>query len=671
MSTLAAEIQTDVINPVIRTVKERCRVCYTCVRDCPAKAIRITGGQAEVVHSRCIGCGNCVMVCSQGAKEIWSSVDVAKEILGDTEHRIAAIIAPSFPAEYEDRDAELLCGQLKAVGFDLVSQVAAGADLVAKEYSQLLEDQPEKRWIASSCPAIVTYVEKYHPAMSESLAPIVSPMVATARMVHEQYGDDTKIIFLGPCPAKKLESVREEVTNDVDLVLTFGELNQLLDEKLTDDLKVEPQGFDPPYPHLGGLFPLVRGLLQTAGLKEDLLVGDIVSADGKNNFAQAIHEFETGSLDTKLLDILCCKGCIMGAGMTCDSPSFRRQSKISQFVREQVNQYQDEPELSYKADFSTSFCVDDTRVPLPTQDEIEAILKDMGKLRPADELDCGTCGYKTCREHAIAIHKGLAETEMCLPYTIDRLKSSLKELNRSNNKLADTKVALVNAEKLASMGQLSAGIAHEINNPLGVILLYSELMLENLESESDMAQDLNTIVDQAERCKGIVSGLLNFARKNEVVRTPTNLQKLIEQCVSVTKVPEKVRVSMRFQMEDPMAEIDGDQILQVLTNLINNAVEAMSGEGAIRIRTFGRKSEVGFELHDTGPGIPKENMKKIFEPFFTTKAIGKGTGLGLAVIYGIIKMHHGRVSVRSNTDPELDATGTTFIVTLPRQMESL
>jgi len=122
-------------------------------------------------------------------------------------------------------------------------------------------------------------------------------------------------------------------------------------------------------------------------------------------------------------------------------------------------------------------------------------------------------------------------------------------------------------------------------------------------------------------------------------------------------------------MEDPIAEFDGDQMIQVLTNLINNAVEVMPDGGAITIRSFGRKSDVGFELHDTGPGIPKENLKKIFEPFFTTKAIGKGTGLGLAVTYGIIKMHHGHVSVRSNTDATLGPTGTTFIVTIPRRME--
>ena len=654
---------------IIRTVKDRCRVCYTCVRDCPAKAIRITGGQAEVVASRCIGCGNCVQVCSQGAKEIWSSVDLAQELLQTKDKRIAAIIAPSFPAEYDDIEAEILIGQLRSIGFDLVTQVAAGADLVAQEYATLLEAEPDKRWIASTCPSIVNYVEKYHPSLSESLAPIASPMVATARMVHEMYGGDTKIIFLGPCPAKKLESLRNEVHHEVDLVLTFRELNELLSTSLSENSIIEPSDFDAPFPRLGGLFPLVRGMLQTAGLNEDLLVGNIISADGKNNFAEAILEFETGSMDTQLLDILCCKGCIMGAGMTSCSPSFQRQSQISKFVRKQVDQYADQPPFEVDIDLSTYFQKDDNRAPLPSKAEVDKILQNMGKNEPADELDCGTCGYKTCREHAIAIYKGLAETEMCLPYTIDRLKNSLQELNQSNDQLADTKVALVNAEKLASMGQLSAGIAHEINNPLGVILLYSQLILENLDTESELSEDLQTIVTQAERCKTIVSGLLNFARKNEVVHTSANLQDLIKQCVHVTMVPENIKLAWNFTMEDSIAEFDADQIIQVLTNLINNAVEAMPGGGDITIRSFGRRSDVGFELHDTGPGIPKDNLKKIFEPFFTTKAIGKGTGLGLAVIYGIIKMHRGHVSVQSNTDINLGPTGTTFIVTIPRRME--
>ena len=656
-------------NPVIRTVKERCRVCYTCVRDCPAKAIRITNGQAEVVDSRCIGCGNCVQVCSQGAKEIWSSVDVALAHLDNRKTRIAAIIAPSFPAEYDTIEPEVLCGELKAAGFDLVSQVAAGADLVAKAYETLITENPDRQWIASTCPSIVNYVEKSHPALSDSLAPIVSPMIATARMVHEQYGADTRIVFIGPCPAKKLESIRDEVAGEIDLVLTFHELNQLLREVLPEGKNITPSPFDAPYPQLGGLFPLVRGLLQTAGLKEDLLVGNIISADGKNNFAEAILEFESGSMEAQLLDILCCKGCIMGAGMTTCSPSFQRQSQISKFVREQVHQYSDHAPVAFDIDLKTTFQKDDIRAPFPSKLEVDTILRSMGKAEPVDELDCGTCGYKTCRDHAVAIFKGLAETEMCLPYTIDRLKNSLKELNKSNDQLADTKVALVNAEKLASMGQLSAGIAHEINNPLGVILLYSQLMLESQESQSEFSEDLQTIVSQAERCKGIVSGLLNFARRNEVVRKATNLQDLIKQCVHITLVPGNIDLSWNFTMEDPIAEIDADQIIQVLTNLINNAVEVMPDGGAITIRSFGRKSDVGFELHDTGPGIPQENLKKIFEPFFTTKAIGKGTGLGLAVNYGIIKMHHGRISVRSNTDSRLGPTGTTFIVTLPRRME--
>jgi len=656
-------------SPVVITIKEKCRVCYTCVRDCPAKAIRISGGQAEVITDRCIGCGNCVKVCSQDAKQISSSFPLLESLLERHTRNVVAIVAPSFPAEYEDLTGSEFCGSLKALGFDLVCQVAAGADLVAQEYARLLEAQPDQRWIASSCPAIVSYVEKYHPAIAESLAPIVSPMVATARMVRAEYGKDLDIVFIGPCPAKKLEAIREDVSGDVDVVLTFQELNQLLVKQETNSNSKPIADFDPPQPVLGGLFPIARGLVQTAGLKADLLKGNVVSAEGKNDFAQALREFEAGSLDTNLLDILCCKGCIMGAGMTSEAPSFRRQAKISAFVNQQVQQGKSLQDLPQDIPLAVSFCTNDNRLPLPSKAEIEEILQGMGKFQPVDELDCGACGYATCRDHAVAIHKGLAETEMCLPYTIDRLKESLEELNESNHLLADTKAALVNAEKLASMGQLSAGIAHEINNPLGVILLYSQLMLEDADSDSRFAKDIQTIVDQAERCKGIVSGLLNFARKNKVVRIATNLENLIHQCLKVTRIPENIRVHFQTEMHEPVADLDADQIIQVLTNLLNNAIEAMPSGGSLVIKTVDENGQVGFEFTDSGVGIKKNDMKKIFEPFFTTKEMGKGTGLGLAVIYGIIKMHQGSIVVESNDDPASGPTGTTFKVTLPRRME--
>ena len=271
----------------------------------------------------------------------------------------------------------------------------------------------------------------------------------------------------------------------------------------------------------------------------------------------------------------------------------------------------------------------------------------------------------TCREHAIAIHKGLAESEMCLPWTIDRLNLSLMELHDSNSKLATAKQALINAEKLASMGQLSAGIAHEINNPLGVILLYAKMMQEEAGEDPEKIEDLCMIVEQAERCKKIVSGLLNFARKSKVNLASADIREIIDHSLKAIQVPAIVSLSVEHQLKESIAPVDADQLVQVLTNLVRNAIEAMPEGGELKLLTDNADGMVRIQISDTGTGIEQQHLQKIFEPLFTTKKMGEGTGLGLAVTYGIVKMHRGNIEVKSNADPAKGATGTTFIITLP------
>ncbi|MHB2153804.1 [Fe-Fe] hydrogenase large subunit C-terminal domain-containing protein [Calditrichota bacterium GD2] len=656
---------------LIYTEKERCRVCYTCVRDCPAKAIRIRNGQAEVITERCIGCGNCVKVCRQQAKQVYNSIPETLKLL-ESKKNTAAILAPSFPGEFVDYDPEQVVSMVRALGFKYVNEVAFGADLVAAQYRQLIKQNGQKSYIATTCPALVTYVKKYHPALVPYLAPIVSPMVATARALRKKYGPDLTIVFIGPCFAKKAEAQWEETGHDIDGVLTFAELRRLFELKKINDQNLPPSDFDPPYPDLGMIFPVTRGLVQTSRLSDDIIAGEVIATDGKMNFVHAIKEYEKGELQTRLLEVLCCTGCIMGPGFSQENPYFLRRTAVSKYAsnRLQINrQRMSEAEWQeYSSlNLSISFEPENLDDPLPTREEIESVLRRMGKEKPEDELDCGACGYETCREHAVAILKGLAESEMCLPYTIDRLKSSLQELNLSHEQLASTRQALINAEKLASMGQLSAGIAHEINNPLGVILLYGKTMLEDCPPDSEEYQDLQMIVEQAERCKNIVSGLLNFARKNKVNLKPTNVRDLIDRCLKTIIKPDNIQIEVEHRLKTEIVEVDADQIIQVLTNLINNAIEAMPQGGAIRIQTLDHQNEWQIIVEDNGCGIPDHILPKIFEPLFTTKKEGKGTGLGLAVTYGIIKMHHGKIDVWSNADPQKGPTGTRFTITLPKQ----
>jgi len=669
---------------LVLTIPEKCRVCYTCVRECPAKAIRIRAGQAEVVPERCIGCGNCVRVCSQHAKRVYDSATAVRGLLKrepDSDGKTAPVIAcvaPSFPAEFgiadyhslSGIDHRKLVGMIRKLGFDRVVEVAYGADLVARRYRKLVAEHPGARLIATTCPAIVLYVEKYHPELVPFLAPVVSPMIATARVVHRRYGADARVVFIGPCIAKKAEAAAERYRNDVSAALTFMELRQLFEEQGITPESTEPSEFDPPRPGKGMLFSVKRGILQAAEIAEDLVAGDVVAADGGSEFGHALREFSDGHLDVRLLEVLSCKGgCIMGAGASTHAPLFSRRAAVSRYARERLADGE-QPGEEDAVDLNAWFYPDDTSMPIPSQEEIKTILERMGKATPADELNCGACGYESCREHAIAIFDGLAESEMCLPATIARLNEAIGELGITNRQLANAQQALVQSEKLASMGQLAAGIAHEVNNPLGVVLLYSQLLLEECDPKSEQYGDLKKIAEQADRCKKIVSGLLNFARKNQVNLKTVKIDEFLAACGHAVVVPERVKLTMACRIPDPEIELDPDQMMQVFTNLMNNAIEAMPGEGKLTVKAEGDAESVQVSISDSGVGIPREIVKKVFEPFFTTKQGGKGTGLGLAICYGIVKMHRGSIMVQSNADPKVGPTGTTMIVKLPRRPQA-
>ncbi len=657
--------------PLVTTIRERCRLCYTCVRECPAKAIRIAGGQAEVLVDRCIGCGNCVRVCSQRAKQVLSGVETVEKLL-TSDARVAALVAPSFPAEFTEIEYEYFVGMLRDLGFELVSEVGFGADLVAAEYRTLLLEEPDKRFIATTCPAIVGYVERYHPQLVPALAPIVSPMVATARALRRLYGEDLKVVFAGPCIAKKGEAGSERVWGEINAVLTFIELREMFRRAAIKPESVAPSDFDPPHASVGALFAVSRGMLQAAQLQEDLLSGDVVAADGRSEFVEAIKEFEGDHLDARLLEVLCCNGCIMGSGMSSTAPLFSRRSHVSRYAKRRMTELERERWHDHwlalaDLDLRRTFAAYDQRIDVPSDDQLAEIMARMGKFEPDDELNCGACGYETCREHAVAIWKGLAESEMCLPYTIEQLRKTCDELKISNEQLASAQEALMQSEKLASMGQLAAGIAHEVNNPLGTVLMLSHMLLEEAPAGGPQREDLQLIVSEADRCKRIVSGLLHFARKNKVEAREIRLRDLVERAARALVRPAGVEVRTEHTSPSTTAEIDRDQITQVLTNLTSNALAAMPAGGTLTLRTGGDDEDVWFAVCDSGIGIPKENLKKVFEPFFTTKKAGEGTGLGLSVAYGIVKMHQGDIRVQSNADPARGPTGATFTVTLPRR----
>jgi two-component system, NtrC family, sensor kinase len=670
------------VEGIIKTIKQNCRRCYTCVRDCPAKAIRIEDGQSFVVAERCIGCGNCTLVCSQNAKAYIGGTERALWFL-EEDAPVAALLAPSFPAGFAEPGGQVV-GAFKAAGFDYVVEVAQGADQVSRAYKEYLETHPTGLHIATACPAVVEYVRKYHPDLAERLVPIVSPMIATALAVKALYGRDVRCVFVGPCIAKKAEAQDPELPRVIDEVLTLQEAHRLLAERSVHPAQVPAAEWDEPAAGRARVFPLPGGLLESAGLDRGILDPDVLVVSGHAETVEVLDGLaaaDTGK--TLLVEALMCRGCYCGPGISSAEPGLMRKRRVSEYVSERATH--DRPAMAAgrgdghdghsldgqglaASPLGRAFHRDDQRCLEPSEHQIREILARTNKFFPEDELNCGACGYPTCRAKAVAVHAGMAEEAMCLPFMIDQAERVCREIGIPWQDLRDVHRHLINTEKLASMGQMAAGVAHELNNPLSTILLYAHILGKKLAGRDDLDHDLKLVAEESERCKKIVGNLLDFARQSRVHLETVDVGELVRQAVdgvACTVEPNGQRLQLDVDVAPGLtADLDRDQMAQVLVNLVKNGVEAMEGRsGAVRVRAYEvpRQHRLHIAVCDDGAGVPSSARDKVFQPFFTTKSIGKGTGLGLPISYGIVKMHNGTIWF----DSEMDG-GTTFHVEIPK-----
>ncbi|MHB1004336.1 MAG: [Fe-Fe] hydrogenase large subunit C-terminal domain-containing protein [Chloroflexota bacterium] len=654
---------------LVTTIRDKCRRCYSCVRNCPAKAIMVEEGQAKVIEDRCVGCGNCIRVCAQSAKEVESGIETVEALLADRDQYVIAGLAPSFPAAFPRLSPGMVIAAVRDLGFDEVTEVAFGAELVGEAYAELFARDRGEVIISTACPAVVAYVQKHMPSLVPQLAPLVSPMAALGRVIKGRYHPDAKFVFIGPCIAKKAERKEPGVAEYVDAVLTFAELSKLL---ATKGVVLEAEGedsFDGPRAGLGRIFPVTGGLVKTAALAADVLETEIVVASGREATVQLLHEMADGRLHVKLLDVLFCDGCINGPRVQNDLSLVARHRLIADFAQRLTLAERMEAHRARSAYAGVNLARTYQASPVarlskPSEEEIESALRRVNKKGPEDELNCGACGYATCRDKAVAVCQGLAEAEMCLPFLIEQLQANCADLERMHRELQEAQAHLIQSEKLASMGQLAAGVAHEVNNPLGTILLCSHMLLRSHIADEERTKALRMVIDEATRCKTIVSGLLNFARQGKLGLREVQLNAVIRDTVSLVErqsVFAKVEVALALAVNLPPIEADPTQLKDVFLNISMNAGEAMPEGGKLTIVTRATDVDtVEVVIGDTGCGIPEENLTKIFNPFFTTKQIGQGTGLGLAIAYGIVKMHRGQISVSSEA-----GVGSTFVVSLP------
>lgn len=657
---------------LVTTIKDKCRRCYSCIRNCPAKAIKVEEGQAKVIEDRCVGCGNCVRVCAQSAKEVESGIETVKALLDGAGNYVIAGLAPSFPAAFPEVEPGKVVAAARALGFAEVGEIAFGAELVGQAYACLFRNQNQRPAISTACPAVVAYVQRHVPSLVPYLAPIVSPMVAYGRVIKQRYHPGAKFVFIGPCIAKKGERKDEGVADYVDAVLTFKEFGDLLASRGIDVSAQVAAEFDGPRAGVGRIFPVEGGLLRTAALAADVMDTEIAVASGKDQTIELLREMAAGVDDLRLLDVLFCDGCIDGPRIRHDLSLTARRKLVASFARkprpEELSATAQAKAQYGDVDLTRSFTARPAPVlPMPTQEEVEAALRRVNKTRPEDELNCGACGYPTCRDKAVAVCQGLAEAEMCLPFLIEQLEANCRDLQRMHLELQEAQAQLIQSEKLASMGQLAAGVAHEVNNPLGTILLCAHMLLRGQIPDEERLRALRMVIDEATRCKTIVSGLLNFARQGKLALRWVQLNEVICETISlVERQPlfASVDIQLALDRQLPAIEADPAQLKDVFINIIVNAAEAMPSGGKLSIATTPAGDDwVKVSISDTGCGIPEENLSKIFNPFFTTKQIGQGTGLGLAIAYGIVKMHKGQIAVSSQV-----GVGTTFTVTLPRRI---
>ena len=400
---------------VIFTNKARCRDCYRCLRACPVKAIRMHEGQAYVEADRCIACGTCIRECPQGAKTYRIDVAEVERLLALPEP-VAVSIAPSFVAAWTQWERRRLPSALRQLGFRYVAETAVGAYFVAHEIARIVKEQPDRLHLCTACPATVNYIVQYAPEFAKNLTPVVSPMVAHGRHIKATRGAQWKVVFIGPCTAKKAEAQTPAFEDAIDAVITFHELLQLLEKNNIDLSQCEESAFDETPFGDARFFPMPGGLLRTANLSTDPL-------DTKHLAICGVEELKASLIDAAahpgmlvIEPLFCQQGCVSGAGMPETLNAYTGRNGVLGYAKNKPGMPVPEQEIALTEDLHATFAeVSPLSIPVCTEEEIQAELLRLGKPNKEDQLNCAACGYSSCRDKAIANIVGMAEPEMCVP----------------------------------------------------------------------------------------------------------------------------------------------------------------------------------------------------------------------------------------------------------------
>ena len=391
--------------------KSNCKNCYKCIRHCPVKSIRFSGNQAHIIGNECILCGQCFVVCPQDAKQIKDDTEKVKVLL-QSGAPVYVSLAPSFAANYKGVGIEAMREALKKLGFFDVEETAIGATIVKKEYEKLLKEEQRDIVISSCCHSINLLIQKYFPTVLPYLADVLSPMQAHCKDIKKR-NPQAKTVFIGPCVSKKDEA--DYYAGITDAVLTFEELTNWLNAEHIE-LKTER---DSEEKSRARYFPTTGGILKTMDC--DAADYTYLAIDGVENCIAALREIENGGIRHAFIEMSACIGSCVGGPVM--EKNHRSPIKDYAAIASYAGKKDFDVDMPDSVEIRKSFGVIEKKLPTPTETEISSILRQMGKFKESDELNCGSCGYDPCREKAIAIYQGKAEISMCLPFLKDKAES--------------------------------------------------------------------------------------------------------------------------------------------------------------------------------------------------------------------------------------------------------
>lgn len=568
---------------IIQFKEANCKNCYKCIRSCPVNAIAFKNDQAEIIHDECILCGHCLTVCPQNAKSVNSDIEKVKNFINKKE-KVYVSLAPSFASAFEDE--KWLYFALKKLGFTHIEGTANGAYYVSREYEKLLQKHEMKNIITSCCSSVILLMEKYYPQLIDQLAPVVSPMIAHAKMMRETYGNRIRVVFIGPCISKKDECNDLQNETQIDAVLTFEDLDKWFEEENiynSEEVLEDMKNFD----NITRIYPVPGGILKTIDrtFKKNYRS---ISVDGIERCKEVLDSIIEGNLENYLIEMSSCTGgCIAGPCMKHVKGGFlTSREKLLDYAKRAVLNNTNDPRNTIKPStkivFSKEFINRSKNIQTPSETVIQGILNNIGKFSKDKELNCGACGYSTCREKAHAVYLGKAQVYMCLPYMRERAESiSNIIINNTPNaifaldKNLDIQEANKSAQAMFSLGNKDL----EGRNILEVLNCDEfEKVLEsgeNIYDEKYIYEDFNMVVKQS---------IINVSKNNTIIVIINDItseedqrQKIFESRSQNIDITQKV-IEKQMRVAQEIASLLGETTAETkvaLTKLKNSIMSEM------------------------------------------------------------------------------------------------